>query len=151
MTGKVSTQMLRRTSSATGIFLLLLLASSAAEDVKFDPSVIRLASDREPLHTVIPNYPDDALLDRIEGDVQVCFNITRSGKPIRVAVRFSNNRIFERAARDAVRASSYEAIPRGENVPAIKTCRTFRFRLSPAENISEEPEILEVPVSIDDY
>lgn len=88
-------------------------------------------TDRTPLHTVIPEYPEIARRDRIEGEVQVCFDISRDGRTRRIAVRKSTHRLFERPAIRAVRASMYAPIPRDMKVPAIKACRTFRFTLEP--------------------
>ena len=85
--------------------------------------------ERVPLNTVAPAYPDVARRKRIEGDVQVCFNVDREGRPYRIAVRASTNRVFEKAAIRAIRASRYQPVPDDREVPAIKTCRTFRFRL----------------------
>ena len=65
----------------------------------------------------------------LEGDVQVCFNVDREGRPYRIAVRTSTNRVFEKPAIRAIRASRYQPLPDSQPVPAIKTCRTFRFRL----------------------
>ena len=71
--------------------------------------------------------------ERVEGDVEVCFFITRGGRPYNIAVRRSDHRLFERVARDAVKNSWFEAIPRPDKVPQVKTCRTFMFRLEPLE------------------
>jgi TonB family protein len=98
-----------------------------------DPTAHRPADDRNPVHTVVPEYPKQAWLDRTEGDVQVCFYITRGGRPYNIAVRHSEHRVFEKPARDAVKMSWFEAIPRPNKVPQIKTCRTFQFRLEPVE------------------
>ena len=49
--------------------------------------------------------------------------------PRRIAVRRSSHRYFEKAARDAVRRSTWQAVPPDQAVPTIKACRTFRFRL----------------------
>lgn len=87
--------------------------------------------DRMPANTMVPEYPRKALLERIEGEVQVCFDISREGFPQRVTVRRSTHRFFEKAARDAVRRSTWRPIPHGEPVPGIKGCRTFRFTLEP--------------------
>jgi TonB family protein len=99
-----------------------------------DPSASRDNADLSPLLTVVPKYPRQAWLDQIEGDVQVCFFVTRGGRPYNVAVRHSDNKLFERPAREAVAKSSFEAIPRPQKVPHIKTCRTFQFRLEPLED-----------------
>ncbi len=108
--------------------VLLLATTAAAEESR----VTHLEDDsheRVPLNTVAPVYPDGARRDRIEGDVQVCFNVDREGRPYRIAVRSSTNRVFEKPAIRAIRASRYQPLPKDQQVPAIKTCRTFRFRL----------------------
>jgi len=105
----------------------LVLAQEAA-DVTYiaDASV-----DRKPRHTVVPVYPPRALRDRIEGEVEVCFDVDRKGRTSRIAVRRSSNRLFEKPAKEAVRRSSYAAVPADQALSGIKTCRTFRFRLDP--------------------
>ena len=115
-----------------GLPAVLLLAASAFGE---EPQVSHIddgSRERVPLNTVAPAYPDVARRDRIEGDVQVCFNVDRKGRPYRIAVRNSTNRVFEKPAIRAVRASRYQPLPKDQDVPAIKTCRTFRFRLEPA-------------------
>jgi len=121
-----------------GLVGMLLLALSPA--VQADGAPETQAShdtDRKPLHTVIPVYPEKARRDRIEGEVQVCFEITRAGRTRRIAVRNSTNRIFEKPAIRAVRASTYEPLPDDVELPAIKSCRTFRFTLQPAVEEAE--------------
>jgi TonB family protein len=106
-----------------------LCATSHADDESRVTHLEDHSHDRVPLNTVAPVYPAVARRDRIEGDVQVCFNVNREGRPYRIAVRTSSNRIFEKPAIRAIRASRYQPLPQGQAVPAIKTCRTFRFRL----------------------
>lgn len=106
-------------------------AVSAAEI----PTVEQLperVGDRMPLHTVVPKYPEAARRARLEGEVEVCFNVDHFGKTSRVAVRRSSNRVFEKPAKDAVRGSSYQPLADGQKLSGIKTCRTFRFLLTPA-------------------
>lgn len=91
------------------------------------------AKERVPIHTVIPNYPHKAWLERVEGDVEVCFYVTRGGRPYNIRVRASDSRIFEKPARRAVKLSAFEAVPDDQKLQQIKTCRTFLFRLEPAE------------------
>lgn len=91
-------------------------------------------SGRIPLQTVVPVYPESARRDRLEGEVQVCFHVDRDGRPYRVAVRTSTHRVFERPSIEAVRASTYAPLDPGVKLPAIKTCRTFRFRLTSVES-----------------
>jgi len=89
-------------------------------------------SDRVPVYTVIPEYPKVARRDRIEGEVQVCFEITRKGRTRRIAVRRSTHRLFEKPARRAVKESRYAPLPDDAALPTIKACRTFRFTLEPS-------------------
>lgn len=93
--------------------------------------------ERKPLLTVVPVYPERARRERVEGDVQVCFNIDREGRISRARVRTSTNRVFEKPALLAIRASNYEPVPENQKLSGIKTCRTFRFRLTP---VPVEPE-----------
>jgi len=109
---------------------LLLLSTSGFAAV--EPSVTHLtdrSSERIPLSTVAPVYPAVARRDRVEGDVQVCFYVDRKGRPYRIAVRTSTNRIFEKPSIRAIRTSRYVELPPEKEVPGIKTCRTFQFRL----------------------
>lgn len=114
---------LQRHASVALLCSMWLAGPVAAEDP------IVGSDERVPLHTVVPKYPPDARRDRIEGEVEVCFNVDRRGRPIRIAVRRSTHRVFEKPSIRAVRASRYQPLPRSEPVPAIKTCRTFNFSL----------------------
>jgi len=112
---------------------LLLAFAFAAVDARGNEPPTATVSDsgaaRIPKHTVFPGYPQKAVLERIEGDVEVCFFVSRAGKPYRVAVRRSDHRLFERPSRNAVKASSFEPLGDAAELPPVKTCRTFRFRL----------------------
>lgn len=113
--------------------LLCLPALAAAEE----PHVTHFTDqngDRIPVNTVAPVYPAAARRDRVEGDVQVCFHVDREGRPYRIGVRTSTARVFEKPSMRAVRASRYQPIADDQQVPGIKTCRTFRFRLESAAN-----------------
>lgn len=115
--------------------LLLLLLLPALNTAAEEPGVIRLEEgthERVPLNTVTPAYPAAARRERLEGDVQVCFDVDRQGRPYRIAVRSSTNRVFEKPAIRAIRASRYRPLSDEQDLPAIKTCRTFRFRLQSA-------------------
>lgn len=110
----------------------LLLLGLPALVVAEEPQVTHFADqngDRVPVNTVAPAYPAVAMRDRVEGDVQVCFHVDREGRPYRIGVRSSTNRVFEKPSMRAVRASRYQPIASDQEVPGIKTCRTFRFRL----------------------
>lgn len=133
LSGATVTILSRTLLLAAGI--ALVLPAAAQESVK----PVDSDTDRVPLNTVIPEYPERARLERIEGDVQVCFYISREGFPRRTSVRHSTHRYFEKAARDAVRRSSWRPLPWGEDVPNIKTCRTFQFTLVPVPLDEREP------------
>lgn len=120
--------------------LALLLSTPLAADETGDEApdnaadvsyLTDLSGDRKPHHTVVPVYPQRALRDRIEGEVEVCFNVDRKGRTSRIAVRRSSHRLFEKAAMQAVRQSTYFPLPANVSLSGIKTCRTFRFRLDP--------------------
>ena len=89
------------------------------------------SSDRKPLQTMVPQYPEKARRERLTGEVEVCFNVDRDGKTSRISVRRSTHRIFERPAVLAARASTYYPLEEGKKPSGIKTCRTFRFQLTP--------------------
>lgn len=129
--------MSKRVCQALTLLLLSTAAAAAGEDEVthlLDP-----AGDRVPLQTVVPVYPERALKDRLQGEVEVCFNVDREGRTSRIAVRRSSNRVFEKPAMQAVRASSYKPLEDNEILSGIKTCRTFRFRLDPVA-IEDPPE-----------
>lgn len=111
-------------------FVLVAVASAAADEGDVIVArVIDSSSDRVPQLTVAPKYPRKARRDRVEGEVQVCFEIDREGHTRRIAVRNSTNRAFEKPSIDAVRASSFRPVDEAAALPAIKYCRTFVFSL----------------------
>ena len=112
---------------------LSAIPAVADEDVNY-ARIIDGDTDRIPEHTVAPEYPRKARRDRVEGEVVVCFDIDRHGRPRRIAVRHSTNRQFERPSIRAVRASSFRALKDDEQLQVIKTCRTFVFSLIPVED-----------------
>lgn len=127
--------MMRRSRQSAQIVAAAVLCVVAAGVLDaadaLDPLATDTDTERTPNFTLIPNYPKVARRDRIEGEVQVCFDITRAGRTRRIAVRKSTHRIFEKPAIRAVRASTYEALPDDAVMSGIKSCRTFRFTLEP--------------------
>jgi TonB family protein len=122
-------------TSSFVLLTALTLSSMASGDnavEKFDSD-----SDRVPLLTTVPDYPEVARRDRIQGEVQVCFNITRDGYPRRIAVRSSTNRLFEKPAMKAVRKSTWVRLDKDDAMSGIKACRTFRFTLVP---VNDDPD-----------
>ena len=134
-----------RTSILIALSLaFLLVAAVFAEQVAEQAQAVDASSDRKPLLTVVPAYPKRALRDRLEGDVEVCFNVDRGGRTSRIAVRRSSNRLFEDAAKQAVRRSTYVPLPKNQVMSGIKTCRTFQFRLDPASDAEPAAESVEL-------
>jgi TonB family protein len=122
-------------TSSFVLLTALTLSSMASGDnavEKFDSD-----TDRVPLLTTVPDYPEVARRDRIQGEVQVCFNITRDGYPRRIAVRSSTNRLFEKPAMKAVRKSTWVRLDKDDAMSGIKACRTFRFTLVP---VNDDPD-----------
>lgn len=126
-------QTVRPISKLSKAFVLTALASLiaptilAADAPQLEPN----DTERMPSLTVMPDYPEVARRERIEGEVQVCFEITRDGRTRRIAVRKSTHRLFEKPARRAVRASTYVPLSKDVALSGIKACRTFRFTLEP--------------------
>lgn len=111
------------------VVALMLSGVSFAESDVIRASVVDSDLQRTPVTTIAPVYPRKARRDRVEGEVQVCFNIDRKGRPHRVAVRRSTHRTFERPSIRAVRASAFEPLDEGATPRSIKTCRLFMFSL----------------------
>ena len=135
---------MRNSFATIGVVVTMLLSASvgdAEDDSHASPLIDHLTDDsgeRQPLQTVVPIYPKRARRDRLEGEVEVCFNVDRDGQTSRVAVRKSTNRIFEKPSTLAIRASSYRPLREGKKLSGIKTCRTFHFLLTPVA--IEKPE-----------
>lgn len=113
------------------LMLVLSVTSVVAEDIVDLDHLIDTSAERRPLQTMVPDYPEKARRQRLEGEVEVCFKVDRAGHTSRIAVRHSTHRIFEKPARHAIRASTYYPVAEGDKLSGIKTCRTFRFRLTP--------------------
>jgi len=122
--------------------LPLLALTVSAQDESNVTHLLDPAGERKPLQTIVPVYPERALQDRVQGDVEVCFNVDREGRTSRVSVRQSSHRMFEKPATLAVRASSYVPLEDNKVLSGIKTCRIFRFRLDPVA-IEDPGELLD--------
>ena len=102
---------------------------------------------RTPAITAVPEYPDDAIRDRLEGETTVCFGVDSRGRVIRPDVRSSTNEIFDRPAIKAIRASKFEPLlaVRGQSPSAL--CRIYLFDLDALEVVEESNE-REVPFAV---
>jgi TonB family protein len=119
------------------LFLAAFIGSAAvlaADQAPLVAHVIDSSTSRIPAQTVAPEYPRKARRDRVEAEVQVCFDVDREGRTRRIAVRNSTHRAFEKPSIKAVRASSFRRIGKEEPLPTMKSCRTFIFSLEPAED-----------------
>ncbi|NQV86345.1 MAG: TonB family protein [Woeseiaceae bacterium] len=123
--------------------LIIAVPLVAAEDVPILAKVIDSSSDRIPQLTVAPIYPRKSRRDRIEGEVQVCFDIDRTGRTHRISVRNSTNRAFEKPSINAVRESTFKPAGAEETLQAMKFCRTFIFALRPSEAEDVNPSSLQ--------
>ena len=118
------------------VFLVAFVGIAVAYAADKTPMVAHIvdsSTNRIPSLTVAPEYPRKARRDRVEGEVQVCFDVDRDGRTRRIAVRNSTHRAFEKPSIKAVRASLFRPIGREEPLQAIKSCRTFIFSLEPVE------------------
>lgn len=85
--------------------------------------------ERIPVNSAIPEYPQDARRDRLEGEARVCFRVDSQGEVVRPNIRSSTHRIFRKPALKAIRASTFKPLATGELESPRETCRTYRFRL----------------------
>jgi TonB family protein len=119
---------------AFGVTLLLAFSmTSQAEESPILARVIDSNTSRVAVLVVAPKYPKHARRDRIEGEVQVCFDVSRRGRTRRIAVRHSSNRAFERPSIKAVRASTFKPLKKNQPLQPEKLCRRFIFSLVPVE------------------
>ena len=89
------------------------------------------SSDRMPSVTAVPQYPEIARRDRIEGEATVCYTIDADGRIRRPAVRRSSHKMFAKPALKAIKKSSYEPLRSDQEATVARSCRTFRFLLKP--------------------
>ena len=125
--------MLRNGLISVAIALVFATPTVLGDDDPIFAQITDTNSRRLPAYTVAPEYPHKARRDRIEGEVQVCFDIDREGRPRRIAVRNSSNRAFEKPSIKAVRASTFRPLQKDQPLQSMKSCRTFRFSLQPVE------------------
>ncbi len=131
--------MIKRLSRGLVVSALSISALSMAQEKPAVEHVEVDTGERSPSYTVVPLYPEKARRARVEGEVEVCFKVDRGGRISRVAVRRSTNRVFEKPSKDvfekpskdAVRLSAYHPLAKSKKLSGIKTCRTFRFYLTP--------------------
>ncbi len=89
------------------------------------------SSERMPSVTAVPQFPEIARRDRIEGEATVCYTIDADGRIRRPAVRRSSHKMFAKPALKAIKKSSYEPLRSNQKASVVRACRTFRFLLKP--------------------
>ncbi len=119
------------------VIVCLGLALPGAASADEDTRVTRIlhfedsSSDRQPTVTAVPQYPKAARRDRLEGEATICYKIDKNGRIKNPSVRSSSHKMFAKPSLKAIKQSSYEAILPNQVVSKVKTCRTFRFLLTP--------------------
>ena len=127
------------TAGQTAVTAAACLAMASSAIVLADDStrVTRIthmedsSSDRMPSVTAVPQYPETARRDRIEGEATVCYTIDADGRIRRPVVRRSSHKMFVKPALKAIKQSSYEPLRSKQESAVTRTCRTFRFLLKP--------------------
>lgn len=95
--------------------------------------IAALKSERIPLNTAVPEYPEDARRERLEGEATVCFSVDERGEVVRPRISSVTDRIFRKPTLSAIRASTYRPLEPGAPESPFETCRTYRYRLSSLE------------------
>jgi TonB family protein len=125
----------RNNAAALSLLMVVLSAIPALADPDDEGDrqshIIDSSTERMPEVTAFPKYPLIARRDRIEGEVTVCFRIDSSGRIRDASIVSSTHKIFRKPALRAIKESSFEPLPEGEEWSAEKVCRTYRFRLDP--------------------
>jgi len=127
------------TARQTAVIAAVCLAMASSAIVLADDStrVTRIthmedsSSDRMPLVTAVPQFPELARRDRIEGEATVCYTIDAQGRLRRPAVKRSSHKMFAKPALKAIKKSSYEPLRSNQEATVARACRTFRFLLKP--------------------
>jgi protein TonB len=78
----------------------------------------------------MPEYPRDAWMNRLEGDVTVKFNVNVAGVVEKIRVVQATNQIFVNNSIDAISRFRYApAMAGGEAVATADVSEQFRFRI----------------------
>ena len=110
-----------RPQFVTAVAFLAIAASCGAQST---------TAQRRAMTTPLPHYPEKALRERLEGDVQVCYVVDINGHIHRPRVQSTSHRWFNRAAIRAARGLRYEPAAPGAANGRTSLCSTFRFRLN---------------------
>jgi len=129
-----SNPLLLRLAVAAPVCVLMAVGPALSQDSgSRGLSVSEWRRERIPVHSAIPEYPEDARRDRREGEASVCFTVGSRGEVVRPKIRSSTHRIFKKPALEAIRASTFRPLEPGEVESPFETCRTYRFKLDRLE------------------
>jgi len=133
--------LLYRLAAVVPVCILMVVGPAQAQDSPTQGiRVSEWRRERMPLNSAIPEYPEDARRERLEGEARVCFAVNARGEVIRPRIRSSTHRIFNRPTLKAIRASTFESLEAGELESPFETCRTYRFRLDRLDPLYVAPE-----------
>ena len=118
---------------------LRLLIAAAALAIATSSLAQGDSAERRALKTPLPHYPQKALRERIEGDVQVCYVVDINGHVHRPRIAATSHRWFNRAAIRAARGLRYEPADPGAANSRASLCSTFRFRLNRDDDAAASP------------
>jgi TonB family protein len=77
-------------------------------DLSRNPKIIK---------TIDPKYPRSALQRRINGSVQVIFDVDRSGNTTNIRIKSSTNKLFDSEAMRVIRSSKFEPALNSKGIP----------------------------------
>jgi len=92
-----------------------------------------LKTERIPLNTAVPEYPEDARRERLEGEATVCFSVDEDGEVVRPRISSATDRVFRKPTLNAIKASTFRPLEAGALEAPFETCRTYRYTLNPLE------------------
>ena len=121
--------------------LLLLLFCLIGYKTAYSQGVV--TSQLKPIVTVTPKYPDQAVLKRIEGFVDIEFTVDVNGsvKNVRV-VQAEPENIFNQAAKQAI--LKYKFLPQRVDKIAVEQVATQRIQFKLSAEIPKKPTLLEL-------
>jgi len=108
-----------------------------------------LKAERIPLNTAVPEYPEDARRERLEGEATVCFSVDEDGEVVRPRISSATDRVFRKPTLDAIRASTFRPLEADALDVPFQTCRTYRYTLNRLEPlyVAEESAPPEAPAT----
>ena len=134
MNMKMTIDMLNRRIAVTLALCLQLAAAGAlAQASGAGLRVPDLKPERIPLNTAVPEYPEQARRERLEGEATVCFSVDERGEVVRPRISSTTDRIFRKPTLNAIRASTFRPLEAGALESPFETCRTYRYTLNPLE------------------